>query len=124
MTRIRATCPVCGEVDLRPADIELEIVRDVLTDVGEGSCYRFSCPTCEDLVTKPADERIARLLTSGGVPVSDGQDTLTHEVAAPTLPPHPEAPPAGPAFTHDDLLDLHQLLDDADWFRDLEALTR
>lgn len=114
MTRIRATCPICGEVDLRPDDIELEIVRDVLDSVGEGSCYRFSCPTCEEEVTKPADERIARLLTTGGVSVRE----------TPDLVPHPEAPPAGPRFTLDDLINLHQLLETEDWFPGLEAMTR
>ena len=54
MTRIRATCPICGEVDLRPHDIELEIHRDSLDGVAEGSCYRFECPTCDEVVTKPA----------------------------------------------------------------------
>ncbi len=114
MTRIRATCPVCGEVDLRPSDIELQIVRDVLAEVAEGSCYRFSCPTCTDLVTKPADERIARLLRTGGVLVVEPRPA----------PAHPEAPPPGPRLTHDDLLDLHQLLGTADWFHGLEAMTR
>ncbi len=114
MTRIRATCPVCGEVDLRPTDIELQIVRDVLTEVAEGSCYRFSCPTCTDVVTKPADERIARLLRTGGVHVVEPGDRA----------PHPESPPSGPRFTADDLLDLHQLLETADWFHGLEAMTR
>ena len=117
MTRIRATCPICGEVDLRPDDIELEIVRDVLTEVGAGSCYRFSCPTCTDVVTKPADERIAKLLTTGGVEVVEAP-------AVPQAPPHPEAPPSGPRFSADDLLDFHQLLEREDWFHALEAMTR
>lgn len=117
MTRIRATCPVCGEVDLRPHDIELEIVREPMADVGQGSCYRFSCPTCTDVVTKPADERIAKLLTTGGVPVIEAEDL-------PDLPPHPELPNDGPRFTTDDLIDFHQLLERADWFHALEALTR
>lgn len=114
MTRIRATCPICGEVDLRPHDIELDIVRDVLDSVAEGSCYRFACPTCDETVTKPADERIARLLTTGGVSV---RDAIASE-------PHPEVPPAGPRLTLDDLISLHQLLETEDWFFGLEAMTR
>ncbi len=115
MTRIRATCPMCGEVDLRPDDIELDIIRDVIEDVAEGSCYRFSCPTCTETVTKPADQRIARLLTTGGVSVRvQGQHNE----------PHPEAPGDGPALTLDDLISFHQLLETEGWYSGLEAMTR
>ena len=113
MTRIRATGPLCGEVDLRPHDIELEIVRDVLDEIGDGSCYRFSCPTCTETVTKPADDRIAHLLTTGGVPIREA-----------FAEPHPEAPPAGAPLTLDDLIGFHRLLETDDWFRSLEAMTR
>lgn len=114
MTRIRATCPLCGEVDLRPTDIELEIVRDLLEEVGEGSCYRFACPTCTEVVCKPADERIARLLTTGGVAVVEGSATE----------PHPEDPPGGPRLNLDDLIAFHELLETEDWFLGIEAMTR
>lgn len=114
MTRIRATCPLCGEVDLRPNDIELEIVRDEPEEVAEGSCYRFSCPTCTETVIKPADQRIAQLLRTGGVAV----------VEPPPPAVHPEHPPTGPALTHDDLIDFHELLERADWFHGLEVMTR
>lgn len=115
MTRIRATCPICGEVDLRPDDIQLEIVRDVVEDVAEGSCYRFCCPTCTETVTKPADERIARLLTTGGVSM---------KVAGEQTVPHPEEPRHGPALTLDDLIAFHQLLETEGWYSGLEAMTR
>jgi predicted RNA-binding Zn-ribbon protein involved in translation (DUF1610 family) len=110
MTRIRATCPTCGEVELRPADVVLRRVTDSLGDLSEGSCYRFSCPDCTELVEKPADERIASLLATGGVAVE--------EVGPPidTREPHPEAPAAGPVLTLDDLLDLHLALEDPAWF--------
>ncbi len=116
MTRIRASCPVCGEVDLQPADVTLHLVRHGDEDVGDGSCYRFACPACLDVVTKPADERIAALLQTGGVEV---------ELLGPDAgrEPHPELPPGGPALTPDDLLDLHQLLERDDWFERLVALT-
>lgn len=117
MTRIRATCPHCGEVDLRPADVELEIIRDLDGDVTDGSRYRFSCPTCADVVSKPADARIAKLLTSGGVAVTVRQDEAQ---ASQALEPHPESPPAGPAFTYDDLLDFHLLLESDEWLRQLQ----
>ena len=62
-TRIRATCPGCGEVELTPPDVELRVCREE-----EHSFYAFVCPECYQTVTKPADRRVVRLLTSGGVP--------------------------------------------------------
>ncbi len=116
MTRIRASCPECGEVDLRPTDVTLHVVRYGEDDVAAGSSYRFACPDCDELVTKPADERIAQLLTTGGVEV---------EVAGAGRfePVHPEFPPQGPALTPDDLIDFHQLLETDDWFEQLLSLT-
>lgn len=114
MTRIRATCPSCGEVDLRPADIELRVHRSPHGDVAEGSSYAFDCPGCTQVVVKPADERVARLLTTGGVPMSV---LGTHQ----TLAEHPEQPPPGPPLTRDDLLDLHLLLRRPDWYDELLA---
>lgn len=119
MTRIRAKCPQCGEVDLRPHDIQLEIVRTFVGEVADGSNYRFLCPDCQEIVTKPADERIARLLATGGVPITVSGDELIDRLAN----EHPEFPPDGPAFTHDDLLDFHLLLEGDGWFTTLRALT-
>ncbi len=110
MTRIRASCPDCGEVDLRPEQVVLQLVRADDGDVTDGSTYRFSCPDCDGVVEKPADERIAQLLATGGVEV---------EEAGPILPPHPELLPGGPALTHDDLLDFHLALQADDWFDEL-----
>lgn len=105
MTRIRATCPTCGEVDLQPIDVALEIVRlsqDDEHEVRDGSSYRFDCPSCEDTVTKPADARIARLLTTGGVDV-----VVVDTPLADQRQPHPENPPVGAPMTMDDLIDFH-----------------
>lgn len=117
MTRIRASCPECGEIDLLPEDVVLHVVRAPDGLVATGSNYRFSCPDCAGTVTKPADDRIAQLLTTGGVPIEE-------TAAEPALPPHPEAPSHGPAFTRDDLLDLHLLLATDDWFEDLLTSVR
>ena len=59
---IRTTCPACGEVDLRPEEIRLEVPQDV-TD-GE---YGFRCPACAQDVSKEADATIVALLVSAGV---------------------------------------------------------
>jgi hypothetical protein len=125
VTRIRASCPSCGEVDLTPPDVTLRIVRAPDGLVGDGSSYRFCCPDCEQVVTKPADERIAQLLTTGGVPVEQGE--LSDDEAAlfeALKPTHPERPPIGPTFTLDDVLDLHLLLATDGWFDRLLATTR
>lgn len=104
MTTIKATCPTCGEVSLTPDDIELRVDERAATE----SYYAFECPGCADVVAKPADARVVRLLTSGGVEVK---------------PLEPDAPeerfPGQAPITHDDLLDFHHLLQDGDWFAKL-----
>ena len=111
MTTIRATCPTCGEVGLTPDEIELRVdERD-----SQASFYAFACPSCFGTVRKPADERVVRLLISGGVEV---------------LEPAPEGPPArrlferfeGPTITHDDILDIHALLETENWFDQVAQL--
>jgi len=103
MTTIKATCPACGEVDLT--------AEDILLRIGAGrpmNTYGFSCPDCGDFVEKPADERVTRLLLSGGV-----LPTLFH-VPAEVLESR-----QGPPINHDDLLSFHELLKTDDWFDDL-----
>jgi hypothetical protein len=115
MTTIRVSCPSCGAVDLTPADIRLTVVQAEDVPVGPESRYDFHCPSCAERVEKPADERIARLLSTGGVPV---------EIIEPTIGlGHPEDPPSGPPLTQDDLLDLHLLLESDGWFGRLASLT-
>ncbi len=104
MTTIKATCPGCGEVDLTAEDILLRI-----GGAHTSNTYGFSCPACSEFVEKPADDRIVRLLLSGGVlPV------LMH------VPAEALEPREGPPITHDDLLSFHEMLEHDDW---LEQLT-
>lgn len=103
VTTIKATCPGCGEVDLT-AD-------DVLLRIGAGTSpntYGFSCPRCSEFIEKPADERVVRLLLSGGV-----MPTLVH------IPAEAMERKDGPPLTYDDLLDFHQTLSRDDWLQDL-----
>lgn len=123
MTRIRANCPSCGEVDLRPADVVLNVVRAYDGLVSDESSYRFNCPDCTEVVTKPADKRIAQLLTTGGVPVEEDAEVGSSSVVTDDRPPHPESPMAGPRLTWDDLLDLHLQLQDDGWFAELTGST-
>jgi predicted RNA-binding Zn-ribbon protein involved in translation (DUF1610 family) len=115
MTRVRATCPSCGEMDLPASEVVLRRSCDVDGRVLADSSYRFRCPGCADVVEKPADERVVDLLITGGVPIED--------VGAVRRGLHPEMPDDGPAFTLDDLLDLHIALAEPDWFDRLAALT-
>lgn len=122
MTRIRATCPACGEVELTADDLVLSVVGTV---DAPATTYRFACPDCRDVVVKPADARVARMLTSGGVEVEYTSATrLDDELADLTTHQHPEMPSSGPALVFDDLLDFHALLAEPDWFTRLLETAR
>jgi predicted RNA-binding Zn-ribbon protein involved in translation (DUF1610 family) len=111
MTTIKATCPACGEISLTPPDIELYVDPDGK----EASSYAFRCPQCADVVRKPADDRVVRLLISGGVdprkPASSSPQPALGDRST------------GPALTPDDLIDFHTLLDRDDWFDQLLAFS-
>lgn len=106
MTTIRATCPTCGEVGLTPDEVELRVDPSGRRQ----SSYSFDCPSCLSIIDKPADERIVRLLASGGVPVREWAPARDL--------------PGGPALTYDDLLDFHDLLAGDHWFGQVVDLLR
>jgi rRNA maturation protein Nop10 len=106
VTTIKACCPGCGEIDLVAGDILLRIGA-----VRTSNTYGFSCPDCGDFVEKTADDRIIRLLLSGGVM------PVPLHIPAEALEIH-----TGPPLTLDDLLDFHQHLDDDTWFAGLTGL--
>ena len=95
MTTIKATCPTCGEVSLAAEDILLRIGTG-----GSSSTYGFSCPECKSFVEKPADERVVRLLLSGGV-----LPTMVN------MPAEALETKLGPPLDYDDLLSFHELLE-------------
>lgn len=121
MTRIRASCPRCGEVELGPGDLRVRLVADAAGVVRDGSSYRFTCPACEEDVTKPADARIVSLLRGGGVEVDVVQTRDLEAELDTAATAHPEDPPDGPPLTLDDVIALHALLTRADWFDRLLA---
>jgi predicted RNA-binding Zn-ribbon protein involved in translation (DUF1610 family) len=111
MTTIRTTCPKCGEVDMGPESILLQVTRG-----GREGSYRFTCPTCMDAVEKRADRKIVALLVSAGVDVA-GRATLTETEelfdAGDEPVEDPREPlPSGPPFTIDDVIDFHFRLQD------------
>jgi hypothetical protein len=90
MTTIKATCPLCGEVELTPADVSLMVCTTAPL-----SYYSFTCTTCLDEVRKPADDHVVSLLVSGGVPAKVWD-----------LPAEAVEPRTGPRLSYDDLLDF------------------
>lgn len=103
MTTIKATCPGCGEVDLTAEDILLRIGGQATSN-----SYGFSCPDCGDFIEKPADDRIVRLLLSGGV-----MPMLVH------VPAEALEPKQGPPINYDDLLAFHEVLKSDGWLDEL-----
>jgi hypothetical protein len=62
MTTIKATCPICGDVDLTPGDVRLTVAQ-----AAGWATYTFKCHSCQDLIEKSADEEVVALLSSAGV---------------------------------------------------------
>jgi len=118
MTTIRTTCPRCGEVDMGPESILLSVRSN-----GREGSYRFTCPECEDAVEKRADRKIVALLVSAGVDIDRGDGFVSHhpelfdEVRQDDL----EQGPPGPAFTPDDVIEFHYLLEDDAYIREFFA---
>lgn len=88
---------------------EINLVLEASGDRGE---YGFVCPVCFDPVSKPANRKTVALLIAAGV------EPVSGEVDQP-LPPQPilddedQSPvPGAPAFTLDDVIAFHYLLED------------
>jgi hypothetical protein len=105
MATIKASCPCCGDVELKPAQVRL-----VVCSVGEWSYYAFACTTCGDEVRKPAGPQVQSLLRTGGVAVEHWV------VPAEALEEH-----TGPTISYDDVLDFALRLEALD--TPLAALT-
>lgn len=96
MTTIKATCPVCGDVDLSPDDVRLTVAESA-----GWATYTFTCTTCNDAIEKPADDEVVALLSSAGVVID--------EVPAEALETH-----QGPSLSYDDVLDFALWLENHD----------
>lgn len=74
MTTIRTTCHACGEVELLPGELSLELTA--LSGTGK---YRFDCPSCGDVQRRPANHRVVSILLATGVgyEVVDDPDAIT-----------------------------------------------
>ncbi len=110
MATIRASCPDCGDVELTTADVSVR----VCTADNQGT-YLFRCPVCTMSVVKPAEPRTVDLLVASGVAYSTWSPPL--ELREPKNDGEP--------FSHDDLLDFHDLLNDEGRLAEaLDSLTR
>lgn len=105
-TLIRATCDDCGDVELGTGDLLVRLCHD--TDSGT---YVFRCPRCDSPVVRAAERAVLDLLVSSGVRMEIW--TLPAELG--------EWRPVGTPFSHDDLIDFHELLSSRDWFERLLA---
>ena len=107
MSRFTLVCPECN------AEVSLS-ARRLLVRVDGGTATSgealFTCLACHATVAVTLDPASVAVMVLGGVT----QLTLS----APAVE-HPEPAPAGPALTHDDLLDLHSELDRDSWFDQL-----
>jgi len=132
MASIRATCSHCSaQVPLEPtavvlkADLPAADVDGVRTGAADLGTYSFLCTRCGQIATRTASTAAVRLLLLVGVWVdagllADGEAEPETRVAV----LHPESPPPGPVLTSDDLLDLHRVMAEEDWFLRLAEVPR
>ena len=98
MTTIKATCPVCGDIDLTASAVTVTTAAEL-----GWATYSFTCPTCLDPVEKPADQATVDLLQSAGV-----------QVVALAVPAEALEFRCGPAISYDDVLDAVLMLEHTD----------
>lgn len=111
MTRYLVRCPGCER--------EIPVSTDgvlLLTSADPAVASRvvFMCPRCSRRASAEVDRDVAEALMEAGVDVSFGHPSLGRR-----LEHHPGGPPLG----YDDLLDLHLLLEQPDWFDQLLGTT-
>ena len=118
-TNVTVECTRCGTTHAVPVDallVALAETGDPAQDADLAAHVSWLCGQCADLVDIPIDWTALLVLVTEGaalLTLDDDEETL--------LPPHPEAPTSGPAFTADDLLELHELLATDSWFATFAA---
>jgi protein tyrosine phosphatase (PTP) superfamily phosphohydrolase (DUF442 family) len=70
MTTIRTSCILCGDVELAPDQLSLEL----FSSTGTGN-YRFLCPHCDEEQRRPANHRVVSILLATGVTYEVVDDT-------------------------------------------------
>ena len=105
MTKIRARCPSCG-------DVEFGIERIVVIGATDANSYRFACPTCEEQVSRSAVPDVIELLVSAGVRREPAHVPLSNAKAKSV-----ETKP----LTEHDVSSFRELLSSPDWFDSLRS---
>ena len=93
------TCPSCSAEVSLPARRLVVRVDEERSETGE---VLFTCLTCHATAAVPVDAATVVMLITGGV--------TALSISTPVVE-HPEIRPDGPAFTADDIIDLHAELD-------------
>ena len=104
-TVIKACCHDGHEAELTSAEIRLHVCR-----FSHQTHYTFTCPTCCQPVSKPADEHVVSLLVAAGVPA------VLWDIPAEVMEPR-----YGAALSYDDLLDFALALEAEDDLVELAA---
>ncbi len=102
MATIKATCPMCGDVDLTPRQVHVRVVEAIEDDLSRRT-YTFGCPQCHEDVEKAADAEVVRLLSTAGV-----------EIERVPVPAEAREHHGGAPIGYDDLLDLALWLEQTD----------
>jgi hypothetical protein len=113
-------CPLCSQEEHLPLGALLITPVDEDTDPDLAALVGWVCSSCGDLAHAAIGwTMLLTLVTAGATLLVESDTDVGPEKSA--LPPHPETPTAGPAFTPDDLLELHELLSGDGWFAHLTA---
>lgn len=113
MTLVTAKRAHCQKTDsVRASAMLVEVSGNEQAHERIAGCAYWICSTCTDVVSRGLDWHELALLIAAGA-------QLIHEDISEALPPHPEAPPTGPPFTLNDLLELHEHLAVEQWVEQL-----
>jgi hypothetical protein len=99
MRTLSTTCPRCDQVLHPPADALL-----VTRSPDGGAQLWLLCTGCDELVGRTVSDDVRTALLWSGA----------HALVAPAVPRHPEERPEGPDLGADDVLALHEALQDDD----------
>jgi hypothetical protein len=88
MRQARVDCPSCGEILVAARDVTVSRL-----------CYSFECPGCGTAVSHPATRRETQLLAAQGARIVTGATSQP------------------PPLTMDDMITLHELLQQEDWMQ-------